>query len=164
MSSIMDCSQLEGAQDFSLENLSQIKLTSLEKQSNGPALKGVVSQLITDRRVSTEDESLSANVGSPESPESDVTLPYSPRFVDRRASGDSFTPPLIEVIECEPEIRKESFAERIAAVDAAIEAQAQVTKQNKRNSRAQARHTEYNRPSVPSETVFRPHYVAPMRW
>ena len=53
MSSILDCSQVEGAQDFSLENLSQIKLTSLEKQSNGPALKGVVSQLITDRRVST---------------------------------------------------------------------------------------------------------------
>ena len=75
MSSILDCSQLEGAQDFSLENLSQIKLTSLEKQSNGPSLKGVVSQLISDRRVSTEDESLNANVGSPES---DVTLPYSP--------------------------------------------------------------------------------------
>ena len=78
---------------------------------------------------------------------------------------DSFTPPLIKVIECEPEIRKETFAERIAAVDAAIEAQAQVTKlQNKRNTRAQSRHTEYNRPLAPSETVFRPHYVAPMRW
>ena len=104
------------------------------------------------------------NVGSPES---DVTPPYSPRPepVDnnRRASVDSFTPPLIEVIENEPEIRKETFAERIAAVDAAIEAQAQVTKQNKRNSRAQTRHTEYNRPLAPSETVFRPHYVAPMR-
>ena len=63
MSSILDCSQLEGAQDFSLENLSQIKLTSLEKQSNGPSLKGVVSQLITNRRVSTEDESLKCQRG-----------------------------------------------------------------------------------------------------
>ena len=105
---------------------------------------------------------LNANVGSPES---DVTLPYSPRpeLVDnnRRASVDSFNPPFIKVIECEQEIRKESFAERIAAVDAAIEAQA-LKKQNKQNSRA--RHTDYDRSPAPSESVFRSYYAAPMRW
>ena len=156
--SIMDCSLLQGAQDYSLEGLSQIKLTSLEKQPNGLASKDIVSQLITERRVSTEDESASANVGSPESPESDKNLPYY-LSVNRRASGSSSTPPLVELIECEPEIKRESFAERVASVTAAIEAQAQVTKRNKRNSRAQVRHTEYNMPSIPSETMFRP-----MRW
>ena len=159
MSSMLDISQLEGVQDFSLDHLSQIKLTSMEKLSNGPSLKSSANQLTPDRRTSTEDESLNANVGSPES---DVTLPYSPRpepVDSRRASVDSFTPPLLEVIES----GSESFAERIAAVDAAIESAQQAKKlqnENKRNTRAHRRHSEYSRPLAASETVFRPHYVA----
>ena len=154
---------LEGVQNFTLDHLSQIKLTSMEKLSNGPSMESSPNQLTPDRRTSTEDESLNVNVGSPES---DVTLPYSPRpepVDSRRASVDSFTPPLLEVIES----GSESFAERIAAVDAAIESAQQAKKlqnENKRNTRAHRRHSEYSRPLAASETVFRPHYVAPMRW
>ena len=158
---------LEGVKNFTLDHLSQIKLTSMEKLSNGPSLESSPNQLTPDRRTSTEDESLNVNVGSPES---DVTLPYSPRpepVDSRQASVDSFTPPLLEVIESGSESRSESFAERIAAVDAAIESAQQAKKlqnENKRNTREHRRHSEYTRPLAASETVFRPHYVAPMRW
>ena len=57
------------------------------------------------------------NVGSPVS---DVTLPYSHRpepMEGRRASVDSVTPPLTEVIESGPEC----VAERIAAVDTVLD-------------------------------------------
>ena len=115
---------LEGVQNFTLDHLSQIKLTSMEKLSNGPSMESSPNQLTPDRRTSTEEESLNVNVGSPES---DITLPYSPRpepVDSRRASVDSFTPPLLEVIES----GSDSFAERIAAVDAAIESAQQAKK------------------------------------
>ena len=86
---------LEGVQNFTLDHLSQIKLTSMEKLSNGPSMESSPNQLTPDRRTSTEDESLNVNVGSPES---DVTLPYSPRpepVDSRRASIDSFNPHLL---------------------------------------------------------------------
>ena len=163
MSSMLDISQLEGVQDFSLDHLSQIKLTSMEKLSNGPSLESSPNQLTPDRRTSTEEESLNVNVGSPES---DITLPYSPRpepVEGRRASVDSFTPPLLEVIES----GSDSFAQRIAAVDAALESAQHAKKiqnDNRRSTRINRRHNKYSRPLAASETVFRPHYVAPMRW
>ena len=103
------------------------------------------------------------NVGSPES---DITLPYSPRpepVEGRRASVDSFTPPLLEVIES----GLDSFAERIAAVDAALDSAQHAKKiQNdiRRSTKLHRRHNEYSRPLVASETMFPLHYVAPMRW
>ena len=135
----------------------------MEKLSNGHAMESSPDQLTIARRSSTEEESFCVNVGSPES---DITLPYSPRpepVEGRRASVDSFTPPLLEVIESE----SESFAERIAAVDAVLDS-AQHTKkiQNdiRRSAKLHRRHNEYSRPLAASETVFRLHYVAPLRW
>ena len=154
---------LEGVQNFTLDHLSQIKLTSMEKLSNGPSMESSPNQLTPDRRTSTEEESLNVNVGSPES---DITLPYSPRpepVEGRRASVDSFTPPLLEVIKS----GSDSFAQRIAAVDAALESaqhSKKIQNDNRQSTRIHRKHTEYSRPLAASETVFRPLYVAPMRW
>ena len=103
------------------------------------------------------------NVGSPES---DITLPYSRRpepVEGRRASVDSFTPPLLEVIES----GSDSFAERIAAVDAALDNAQHAKKiQNdiRRSTKLIGDITSTPGLQAASETVFRPHYVAPMRW
>ena len=69
------------------------------------------------------------------SPEPDVTLPYSPQ----------------------PESGLESFAERIAAADAVLDGA-----QHARNIQNDIRRSA--KPLAASETVFRPHYVAPMSW
>ena len=163
MSSILDVTMLEGVQNFTLDHLSQIKVTSMEKLSNGPTIESSPDQLTNARRTSTEEESLCVNVGSPES---DITLPYSPRpepVEGRRASVDSFTPPLLEVIES----GSDCFADRIAAVDVALDGVQRAKKiQNdvRRSAKLNRRHNEHSRPLAASETVFRPHYVAPMSW
>ena len=116
MVSILDVSMLEGSVNLSLDHLSQIKIANMEKTANGHAMESSPDQLTIARRSPTED-SLCVNVGCPGS---DITLPYSPRpepVEGRRASVDSFTPPLLEVIES----GSDSFAEWIAAVDAALE-------------------------------------------
>ena len=45
MSSILDVSMLEGSQNFTLDHLSQIKIASMEKLSNGHALESSPEQL-----------------------------------------------------------------------------------------------------------------------
>ena len=92
MVSILDVSMLEGSVNLSLDHLSQIKIASMEKTTNGHAMESSHEQLTNTRRSPTED-SLLVNVGSPGS---DVTLPYSPRadpVEERRASGVSGSPP-----------------------------------------------------------------------
>ena len=54
MSSMLDTSQLQAAQDFTLDHLSQIKLCSME-QSNGLPSGSDISLLIPNRRVSNEE-------------------------------------------------------------------------------------------------------------
>ena len=162
MVSILDVSMLEGSVNLSLDHLSQIKIDNMEKTTNGHAMESSPDQLTNTRSSPTED-SLYVNVGSPGS---DITLPYSPRpepVEARRASVDSFTPPLLEVIES----GSDCFADRIAAVDVALDGVQRVKKiQNdvSRSAKLNRRYNDYTRPLAASETVFRPHYVAPMSW
>ena len=162
MVSILDVSMLEGSGNLSLDHLSQIKIASMEKAPNGHAMESSPDQLTIARRSPTED-SLCVNVGCPGS---DITLPYSPRpepMEGRQASVDSFTPPLLEVIESGPEF----VAERIAAVDAVLDGIQRAKKMQNyvgRNAKLNRRYNEYSRPLAVSETVVWPYFVGPQSW